>query len=76
MSKYIRWNDYEMTKLDLLHKQMEMEFIWSNKFMKDNNTKMYLLCQNDINNIKTQIALIKESKQKAFSKKVNNNNLN
>jgi hypothetical protein len=76
MSKYIRWNDYEMTELDLLHKQMEMEFIWSNKFMKDNNTKMYLLCQNDINNIKAQITLIKERKQRSFSKKVNNNNLN
>lgn len=73
MSKYIRWNDYEMTELDLLHKKMDMEFMWSNKFMKDNNTKMYLLCQNDINNIKEQITFIKERKQRSFSKKVNNN---
>ena len=78
MSKFImpvRWNDYEMTEIDLLHKKLQMNFMWSDKFINDGNIIMFNKCQNDINNIRLAIKNIKEkqqqhkNKQKQFKKR-------
>jgi hypothetical protein len=78
MSKFImpvRWNDYEMTEIDLLHKNLQMNFMWSDKYINDGNIIMFNKCQNDINNIRLAIKNIKEkqqqhkNKQKQFKKR-------
>lgn len=69
----VRWNDYEMTEIDLLHKKLQMNFMWSDKFINDGNVTMFNKCQNDINNIRLAIKRIKEkqqlNKQKQFKKR-------
>ena len=73
----VRWNDYEMTEIDLLHKKLQMNFMWSDKFINDGNVTMFNKCQNDINNIRLAIKRIKEkqqlNKQKQFKKQFKNN---
>jgi hypothetical protein len=71
----VRWNDYEMTEIDLLHKNLQMNFMWSDKYINDGNIIMFNKCQNDINNIRLAIKNIKEkqqqhkNKQKQFKKR-------
>lgn len=56
----VRWNDYEMTEIDLLHKKLQMNFMWSDHYINSGNMVMFNQCQNDINNIRFAIKRIKE----------------
>ena len=66
----VRWNDYEMTEIDLLHKKLQMNFMWSDHYINSSNMVMFNQCQNDINNIRFAIKGIKEKQQ------LRNNNKN
>jgi hypothetical protein len=59
----VRWNDYEMTEIDLLHKKLQMNFMWSDYYINNGNIVIFNQCQNDINNIRLAIKQIKEKQQ-------------
>jgi len=67
----VRWNSYDMTELDVLHKNLQMNFMWSDHYINNGNIAMLNLCQQDINNIRLAIKAIKEKQQLK-----NNNNKN
>jgi hypothetical protein len=59
----VRWNSYDMTELDVLHKNLQMNFMWSDHYISSGNVIMFNVCQNDINNIRLEIKKIKEQQQ-------------
>jgi hypothetical protein len=59
----VRWNSYDMTELDVLHKNLQMNFMWSDHYINSGNIVMFNVCQNDINNIRLEIKKIKEQQQ-------------
>jgi hypothetical protein len=67
----VRWNSYDMTELDILHKNLQMNFMWSDHYISSGNVVMFNQCQTDINNIRLAIKAIKEQQLK---NKNNNNN--
>ena len=66
----VRWNNYDMTEIDVLHKNLQMNFMWSDYYITNGNVVMFNQCQNDINNIRFAIKGIKEKQQ------LRNNNKN
>ena len=68
----VRWNGYDMTELDILHKNLQMNFMWSDFYISQGNVIMFNVCQQDINNIRLEIKKIKEKQQ--LKQKHNNNN--
>jgi hypothetical protein len=67
----IRWNEEDMTQMDILHKNLQMNFMWSDHYINSGNITMFNVCQQDINNIRLAIKAIKEKQQ---LKNKNNNN--
>lgn len=67
----VRWNNYDMTEIDVLHKNLQMNFMWSDYYITNGNVVMFNQCQQDINNIRLAIKTIKEKQQLR-----NNNNKN
>jgi hypothetical protein len=67
----VRWNNYDMTEIDVLHKNLQMNFMWSDYYITNGNVVMFNQCQQDINNIRLAIKNIKEKQQLR-----NNNNKN
>jgi hypothetical protein len=67
----VRWNNYDMTEIDVLHKNLQMNFMWSDYYITNGNVVMFNQCQQDINNIRIAIKSIKEKQQLR-----NNNNKN
>lgn len=67
----VRWNNYDMTEIDILHKNLQMNFMWSDYYITNGNVVMFNQCQQDINNIRLAIKSIKEKQQLR-----NNNNKN
>jgi len=67
----VRWNSYDMTEIDMLHKNLQMNFMWSDYYISQGNVVMFNQCQQDINNIRLAIKNIKEKQQ---LKNKNNNN--
>jgi hypothetical protein len=67
----VRWNSYDMTEIDMLHKNLQMNFMWSDYYISQGNVVMFNQCQQDINNIRLEIKKIKEKQQ---LKNKNNNN--
>ena len=67
----VRWNNYDMTEIDVLHKNLQMNFMWSDYYINNVNMPMFNQCQQDINNIRLAIKSIKEKQQLR-----NNNNKN
>lgn len=65
----IRWNDDEMTELDVLHKNLQTNFMWSDYFINKGDLIMFNKCQNDINNIRFRIKEIKQQQQSKFQNK-------
>ncbi len=65
----IRWNDDEMTELDILHKNLQTNFMWSDYFINKGDLIMFNKCQNDINNIRFRIKEIKQQQQSKFQNK-------
>ena len=65
----IRWNDDEMTELDILHKNLQTNFMWSDHFINKGDLIMFNKCQNDINNIRFRIKEIKQQQQNKFQNK-------
>ena len=70
----IRWNDDEMTELDILHKNLQTNLMWSDFFINKGDLIMFNKCQNDINNIRFRIKEIKQQQQSKFQNKQNNLN--
>jgi hypothetical protein len=76
----VRWNNYDMTEIDVLHKNLQMNFMWSDYYITNGNVVMFNQCQQDINNIRLAIKTIKEKQQlrnannknKQFNKNKNN----
>ena len=74
----VRWNNYDMTEIDVLHKNLQMNFMWSDYYITNGNVVMFNQCQQDINNIRLAIKNIKEKQQlrnnknKQFNKNKNN----
>ena len=72
----VRWNNYEMTEIDTLHKKLQEQFMWSDHFINKGDVVMFNKCQNDINNIRIRIKAIKEkqlnNKHKNNSKQFKN----
>ena len=66
----VRWNNYDMTEIDVLHKNLQMNFMWSDYYITNGNVVMFNQCQQDINNIRLAIKTIKEKQQ------LRNNNKN
>jgi hypothetical protein len=66
----VRWNNYDMTEIDVLHKNLQMNFMWSDYYITNGNVVMFNQCQQDINNIRLAIKNIKEKQQ------LRNNNKN
>jgi hypothetical protein len=66
----VRWNNYDMTEIDILHKNLQMNFMWSDYYITNGNVVMFNQCQQDINNIRLEIKKIKEKQQ------LRNNNKN
>ena len=66
----VRWNNYDMTEIDILHKNLQMNFMWSDYYITNGNVVMFNQCQQDINNIRLAIKTIKEKQQ------LRNNNKN
>jgi hypothetical protein len=65
----IRWNEEHMSQIDILHKKLQMQFMWSDKFINEGDVQMFYKCQNDITKIKLLIRKIKEeNKQQQFNK--------
>jgi len=72
MSNFImpsRWNDDEMTELDVLHKNLQTNFMWSDFFINKGELVMFNKCQNDINNIRFRIKEIKQQQQNKYNNK-------
>jgi len=67
----VRWNNYDMTEIDILHKNLQMNFMWSDYYITNGNVVMFNQCQQDVNNIRLAIKTIKEKQQLR-----NNNNKN
>ena len=67
----VSWNNYDMTEIDVLHKNLQMNFMWSDYYITNGNVVMFNQCQQDINNIRLAIKTIKEKQQLR-----NNNNKN
>ena len=65
----IRWNEDEMTEIDILHKNLQMNFMWSDFFINKGDVVMFNKCQNDINNIRLRIKTIKQQQQSKFQNK-------
>ena len=65
----IRWNDDEMTELDILHKNLQTNFMWSDYFINKGDLIMFNKCQNDINNIRFRIKEIKQQQQNKYNNK-------
>lgn len=65
----IRWNEEEMTPIDVLHKKLQMQFMWSDHFINKGDVIMFNKCQNDINNIRLAIKGIKEKQQQHYKHK-------
>ena len=65
----IRWNDDEMTELDILHKNLQTNLMWSDFFINKGDLIMFNKCQNDINNIRFRIKDIKQQQQSKFQNK-------
>ena len=65
----IRWNEEDMTEIDVLHKNLQMNFMWSDSFINSGNIVMFNKCQNDINNIRLRIKAIKQQQQSKFQNK-------
>jgi hypothetical protein len=59
----VRWNSYDMTEIDMLHKNLQMNFMWSDHYISQGNVLMFNQCQQDINNIRLEIKKIKEKQQ-------------
>ena len=59
----VRWNSYDMTEIDRLHKNLQMNFMWSDHYISSGNVVMFNVCQQDINNIRLAIKNIKEKQQ-------------
>lgn len=59
----VRWNSYDMTQIDVLHKNLQMNFMWSDYYISQGNVIMFNQCQTDINNIRLAIKAIKEKQQ-------------
>jgi hypothetical protein len=59
----VRWNSYDMTETDVLHKNLQMNFMWSDYYINNGNIIMFNQCQQDINNIRLAIKAIKEKQQ-------------
>ena len=75
----VRWNSYDMTELDVLHKNLQMNFMWSDHYISQGNIIMFNQCQSDINNIRLAIKAIKEKQQlnkNTNNKQFKNNNKN
>jgi len=73
----VRWNSYDMTEIDRLHKNLQMNFMWSDYYISSGNVVMFNQCQQDINNIRLAIKNIKEKQQlknKSNNKKQFKNN--
>ena len=65
----IRWNEEQMSNLDVLHKQLQMQFMWSDKFINEGDVQMFYKCQNDITKIKLLIRKLKEENKQQFNNK-------
>jgi hypothetical protein len=65
----IRWNEEQMSPLDILHKQLQMQFMWSDKFINEGDVPMFYKCQNDITKIKLLIRKLKEENKQQFNNK-------
>jgi hypothetical protein len=65
----IRWNEEQMSPLDVLHKQLQMQFMWSDKFINEGDVQMFYKCQNDITKIKLLIRKLKEENKQQFNNK-------
>ena len=67
----IRWNEEDMTEMDILHKNLQTNFMWSDYFINKGDIVMFNKCQNDIR------LRIKELKQQpikiSFKKQFNKN---
>lgn len=72
----VRWNSYDMTELDILHKNLQMNFMWSDYYITNGNVVMFNQCQQDINNIRLTIKSIKEKQQLRNNKNKQFNNKN
>lgn len=72
----VRWNNYDMTELDILHKNLQMNFMWSDYYITNGNVVMFNQCQQDINNIRLTIKSIKEKQQLRNNKNKQFNNKN
>lgn len=68
----VRWNNYDMTEIDILHKNLQMNFMWSDYYITNGNVVMFNQCQQDINNIRLAIKNIKEKQQLRNNKNKNN----
>lgn len=69
----VRWNNYDMTEIDVLHKNLQMNFMWSDYYITNGNVVMFNQCQQDINNIRLAIKAIKEKQQLRNNNKNKNN---
>ena len=69
----VRWNNYDMTEIDILHKNLQMNFMWSDYYITNGNVVMFNQCQQDINNIRLAIKAIKEKQQLRNNNKNKNN---
>lgn len=67
----IRWNEEDMTQMDILHKNLQMNFMWSDHFINKGDIIMFNKCQNDINNIRLAIKEIKQQQQSKYNNKNN-----
>lgn len=72
----VRWNNYDMTEIDVLHKNLQMNFMWSDYYITNGNVVMFNQCQQDINNIRLAIKTIKEKQQLRNNKNKQFNNKN
>jgi hypothetical protein len=72
----VRWNNYDMTEIDVLHKNLQMNFMWSDYYITNGNVVMFNQCQQDINNIRLAIKAIKEKQQLRNNKNKQFNNKN
>lgn len=68
----VRWNNYDMTEIDVLHKNLQMNFMWSDYYITNGNVVMFNQCQQDINNIRLAIKSIKEKQQLRNANNKNN----
>lgn len=68
----IRWNEEDMTQMDILHKNLQMNFMWSDYFINKGDIIMFNKCQNDINNIRLTIKQLKQQPIKINSKQFKN----